>query len=198
MNCKRAGFVVMRHNNVKDFAANLLKTIQNDAEIEPALQKIDNEKIDRRTEHEARPDIRGQGVWQQGQNAFFDIRLTNVNANSQKNQSVETVLRKHEKEKKTSHNSRIMNVKHETFTPLVFSLTGSEGQEASMFHKHIAQKISAKTEENYDIALSLIKCKLSFLILRSVLICVRGSRSVSKDHVHLDDVSLTGQAAALF
>ena len=84
MNCKRAGFVVMRHNNVKDFAANLLKTIQNDAEIEPALQKIDNEKIDRRTEHEARPDIRGQGVWQQGQNAFFDIRLTNVNANSQK------------------------------------------------------------------------------------------------------------------
>ena len=57
-----------------------------------------------------------------------------------------------------------MNVKHETFTPLVFSLTGSEGQEVPMFHKHIAQKISAKTEENYDIALSLTKCKLSFLI----------------------------------
>ena len=99
MNCKRAGFVVMRHNNVRDFSANLLKATQNDAEIEPALQKIDNEKID---------SVQGmkQGqiyeVWQQGQNAFFDIGLTNVNANSQKNQSVETILRKHEKEKKTS------------------------------------------------------------------------------------------------
>ena len=30
MNCKRGGFVVMRHNNVRDFEANLLKTIQND------------------------------------------------------------------------------------------------------------------------------------------------------------------------
>ena len=67
-----------------------------------------------------------------------------------------------------------------------------------MFHKHIAQKISAKTEENYNGVLSLIRCNLSLLILRSVLICVRGSRSVSNNHVHLDNVSLTGQAAGLF
>ena len=46
MNCKRGGFVVMRHNNGREFEANLLKTIQNDVEIEPALQKIDNKRID--------------------------------------------------------------------------------------------------------------------------------------------------------
>ena len=40
----------MRHNNVRDFEANLLNTIQNDVEIEPALQKIDNERIGGRTE----------------------------------------------------------------------------------------------------------------------------------------------------
>ena len=62
-----------------------------------------------------------------------------------------------------------------------------------MFHKHIAQKISAKTEENYDRVLSLIRCKLSFLILRSLLICVRGSLSVSNDHVNLDDVYMVKQ-----
>ena len=67
-----------------------------------------------------------------------------------------------------------------------------------MFHKQIAQKISAKTEVNYDGVLSLIRCKLSFLILRSVLLCARGSRSVSNDHIHLDDVSLTSQGAGLF
>ena len=32
----------------------------------------------------------------------------------------------------------------------VLSLTGGEGPEAFMFRKDIAQKISAKAEENYD------------------------------------------------
>ena len=49
MNCKKGGFVVIRHINVRDFKANLLKTIQNDVEIEPTLQKIDNEGIDGHT-----------------------------------------------------------------------------------------------------------------------------------------------------
>ena len=88
--------------------------------------------------------MRARGVWRQGQNAFFDIRLTNVNPNSQKHQTLETILKKHEKEKKDDYNSRIMNVEHGTSTPLVFSLTGGEGPGVSMFHMHIAQKISAK------------------------------------------------------
>ena len=35
MNCKKGGFVIMRHDNVQDFEANVLKTTLNDAEIEP-------------------------------------------------------------------------------------------------------------------------------------------------------------------
>ena len=40
-----------------------------------------------------------------------------------------------------------MNMEHGTFTPLVFSLTGGEGPETSMFHKYIAQKIANKTRK---------------------------------------------------
>ena len=72
-------------------------------------------------------------------------------------------------------NSRIMNVEYETFTPLAFSLKGGEGPEISMFHKHIAQKIANKKEEKYEKVQTLIRCKLFFLILRSVLLCIRGS-----------------------
>ena len=79
-----------------------------------------------------------------------------------------------------------MNVEHGTLTPLVFSLTGGEGLGSSMFHKHIAQKIANKTEEKYEKVQTLIRCKLSFLILRSVLLCIRGSRSISKDSTVLD------------
>ena len=89
-------------------------------------------------------------------------------------------------------------MEHETFTPLVFSLTGEEGPETSTFHQHIAQKYCEKNEEKYKKVLSLIRCKLSFLILRSVLICVKVSRSVSNDNVVLDDDSLTGQTVGLF
>ena len=190
----------MRHNNVRDFEANLLKTMHNDVEIEPALQEITNEKIPGNRNDEARPDIRAWGVWRPGQNAFFDIRLTNVNenANYQKHQTFENLLKKHEKEKKWVYNNRIMNVEHGTFTPLVFPLAGGESPETSMFHKHIAQKYCQKNEEKYGKVLSLITGKLSFLILRSVLICVRGSRSVSSDNVVLNDVSLTGQTVGLF
>ena len=77
INRKRGEFVVMRRYNVKE-----LKTIQNDVQNEPALQKIPDERMDGRTEDEARPDIQARGIFRQ--NAFIDIRLKNVNADSQK------------------------------------------------------------------------------------------------------------------
>ena len=184
VNYERGGFVVMRHNNVRDFEVNLLNTIQNDVEFEPALQKIGNERIGGRTEDEVRPDIRARVVWRQGKNAFFNIGLTNVNAISKKNRTVETIFKEHGKKKTRAYKSRIMNVEHGAFTLLVFSLTGGEGPEEFIFHKNIVQKVSATTEENYDRVLSLIRCKLSFLI------CVRESRSISKISLSLTDVNI--------
>ena len=54
----------------------------NDVEVEPKLQKTDDEELNILTDNDARPDIRGRGVLRQGQNAFFDIRLSNTNARS--------------------------------------------------------------------------------------------------------------------
>ena len=76
-------------------------------------------------------------MWKQEQNAFFDISLTNTNACSQKDLPVSAILIKHEKEKKGPYNSRIMNVEHGTFTLLVFSLTGGDSPETSMFQKQL-------------------------------------------------------------
>ena len=122
----------------------------NDVEVEPKLQnKVDNEELNALTGDDARPNIEACWVWRQGQNAFFDIRLTNTNACSKKNLPVSTILKKHEKEKQRACNSRIMNVEHGTYTPLVFSLTSGEGPETSLFHEHIVQKIANKTEEKF-------------------------------------------------
>ena len=70
-----------------------------------------------------------------------------------------------------------MNIEHGTFTPLVFSVSGGMGKECSMFHKHVAERLAIKTGERYEKIISTIRCKLSFLILKLALMCVRGSRS---------------------
>ena len=62
-----------------------------------ALQEITNEEIPGNMNDEARPDIRARGVWRPGQNAIFDIRLTNVNTNSQKHETGEIIVKKQKK-----------------------------------------------------------------------------------------------------
>ena len=107
LNCKTGGFITIRHNRVKDFEAKLLTEICNDVEIEPPLQPLEGEIINGLTSVNGRPDVRARGFWREGQNAFFDARITNT---------------KHEREKKRQYNNKIMNVG--TFTPLVFSVNG--------------------------------------------------------------------------
>ena len=198
LNCKRGGYVIMRHNQIRDFEANLLKIAHNDVEIEPELQPITEEQIPGLIGDNARPDIRARSVWRDGQNAYFDVRVTNVNCESQRNMQPEKILVKHEREKKRAYNQRIMNVEHGTFTPLVFSVTGGEGPETSAFHSHLAAKIASKTEDRYEKVITLIRCKLSFLILRSALACLRGSRPfTSRGSAMVDDFSLTCDSAGL-
>ena len=43
MNCKRGGYIIMRHNDIRDFEANLLAKVCNDVEIEPGLQPVTGE-----------------------------------------------------------------------------------------------------------------------------------------------------------
>ena len=82
-----------------------------------------------------------------------------------------------------------MNIEHGTFTPLVFSLNGVMSKECSMFHKYLAQKIANKTNERYEKIIAIIRCKLSFMILRSCLMCIRGSRSY-KTITNIDDFEI--------
>ena len=76
-------------------------------------------------------------MWRAGQNAFFDVRVTNTHSPSQIHLTTESVLKRHEHEKKRNYNRRIMNIEHGTFTPLFFSVSGGMVKECLMFHKHV-------------------------------------------------------------
>ena len=183
MDCHTGGFVNARHDNIRDFEASLLSQVCNDVETEPQLQPVTTETFQLRsanTNPEARLDVRGRGFWRRGQNAFFDVRVTNTNCTSQVNSSITSILRKHEAEKKRMYNDRVMQIEQGTFTPLVFTSTGSMGPECLQYHRSLAEKLSNKTGDKYSDVMCFIRCKLSFMCVRSSLLCLRGSRRSSK------------------
>ena len=73
---------MIRHNDIRDFEAGLLSKVCSDVETKPALQPVTNETLQTGNiiGDEARLDIRARGLWRRGQNAFFDVRVTNANA----------------------------------------------------------------------------------------------------------------------
>ena len=177
LNCKTGGFITIRHNRVRDFEAQLLTEISNDVEIESPLQPLEAEIIIGLTSVNARASVGARGFWRKGQNAFFDVRITNTKSESQRHLTSEKIFTKHEREKKRQYNNRIMNVEHGTFTPLVFSVNGGMAKECLKFHKFVAEKIANKSGCRYEKFLSIIKCKLSFLILCASLMYEGGSCS---------------------
>ena len=190
LNCKKGGFITIRHNDIRDFEANLLGQVCNDVEVEPMLQPVSNEILPTSSakSDEARLDVRARGFWRNGQNAFFDVRVTNPSSESLKNTTINNVLLKNEREKKRKYNSRIMDIEQGTFTPLVFTVFGGQSIECSIFHKNLADKIANKTGQQYSKVSNFIRCKLSYLIIKSALLCLRGSRSInSKSLTNIDD-----------
>ena len=87
------------------------------------------------------------------------------------------VYKRHEDEKKRKYASRVLEVEQGTFTPLVFTTTGGMSDECQRYHSRLAELISAKKQENYTTTMSWIRTKVSFAILRTALVCLRGTRS---------------------
>ena len=74
MNCKRGGFIIMRHNNLSDFEINLLSSVCKDVESEPPLLPLEGENLPKSTikgDEARRLDIRARGFWRPAQNNFF-------------------------------------------------------------------------------------------------------------------------------
>ena len=91
------------------------------------------------TEDNARLGAKARSFFRDGQTAFFDVRITNVNAESNKDLPTEAILRKAENEKKRVYNQRVIKIEQGTFTPLVFGTNGAMAKECQIFHKHLAR-----------------------------------------------------------
>ena len=123
MVCKRGGFVIQRHNELRDLEGELLDMVCSDVEVEPGLQPVTGETLNRGANQEigARLDIHARGFWERQRSAFFDVRVCHPNAESYKDLTPKQIYRQRENEKKRLYASRVMEIEQGTFTPLVFT-----------------------------------------------------------------------------
>ena len=192
MVCRRGGFIIQRHNELRDLEAGMLNIVCHDVQVEPVLQELTGEVLTRGTNQkpDARLDVHARGFWDRQGSAFFDVRVFHPNAESYKDLTIQQLYRKHEDEKKRLYANRVLEVEQGTFTPLVFTTTGGMAVECKRFHSRLAELIAIKKGEEYSTTMSWIRSKVSFALLRSALLCLRGSRSPRRVPLNLENCDL--------
>ena len=175
LSCKKGGFVTLRHNTLRDTTAKLLSVVCHDVKVEPQLHPLTGESLEERTANhsaEARLDISARGFWTSGQKAFFDVRVFNPTAARYgKMESTKMYA-------KQFYNERIQNIEQRSFTPFVFSAMGGRGRECSAFYKRLSELLADKRKQPLTDVSNWVNRKIAFSLIKGVVMCVRGSRSI--------------------
>ena len=178
----------MRHNEIRDTFAKILHDLYYDVEFEPTLQLLQGESFIHKTtstDEHARLDIKANDLWiLMFSRYFFEVKIFNPLAKSCPKNSVEAYTY-HESLKRLEYEQRILDVKKSNFVPLVFSCMGGAGPFATCTIRQLASKLAEKKDESYSDAITFIHTKISFALLRSAVICIRGCRG-SKRPTNVD------------
>ena len=118
------------------------------------------------------------------------FRVFNPFAPSHLKQNLQKVFTANEKEKKRHYKSRVIEVEHGSFTPLVFSAYGGSSPETERFITELSVKLSTKHDQELSVVANWLRTKLSFTILRSAVLSIRGSRTVRKNEVITDPAEI--------
>jgi hypothetical protein len=193
LTCKNGGYIIMRHNSIRDTIAGMLGEVVKDVSTEPLLTPLSGEKFHRKTtttDPEARADVAARGFWSRGVKMFADVRVFNPLAPTYRSSTQKAIYRRLETEKKSKYAERIIEIEKGTFTPLVFSTLGGAGIEAERFIKQLIELHANKKKCDRSKVANLIRTKLAFCILRATILCIRGARSIKQCSYEAMDVDV--------
>ena len=182
--CSKGGLTIARHNEIWDLTASLISEVCSDVEIEPRLQPLSGEQFLHASANrnaEARLDIKARGFWGGAfKCAFFDVRVFNPRARTNAAApSTAAMYRRHEQMKRRAYGQRVRDIEMSSFTPLVFS--GAPQLEALALPLWLLSSASRcawhlpgpcptrQSWAGWDVG-------VSFALLRSAIMCLRGSR----------------------
>ena len=142
--------------------------------IEPLLAPLTGAEFPKssNTSNQARADVPARGLWINRQTVFCDIRVFNPLARCEKNEG----------EKKWEYIilsiiEQLLPVEHRSFTPLPFSCFGGVSRECSRFFSHTAERFPNRRKEPKNKIRTWKKARLNFALTRSMLLCLRGTRT---------------------
>ena len=199
MSCKNGGYVIRRHNRLRDMFAELLNQVADEVQIEPPLEPLTGERLDTGsiTAKDARLDIAARGFWQQYEMAYFDVKVFNPYAKSYMNQPLDSAFSSGESTKKRAYNNRVIRIEHGTFTPLVFSSCGGNGFETGAFVSKLTEKLAEKKDLHESVVANYIRTKVSFELVRSQVACIRGSRRLRKIRIDPGEMEMVTNSATI-
>ena len=120
---------------------------------------------------------------------FFDVRVFNPYAASNRSAHIQSAFNKHEAEKRRHYAERVREVEMSGFTPLVLATTGGMGSAATTFYRRLAVLMAERRSVGYHTHISLIRSRLAFALLRANVMCLRRARSPFPWHRGMDDAS---------
>ena len=148
-------------------------------EVEPQLQPLSGEEFEYKSankEDDARSDIKCTGFWRPLRQAFFDVKIISPMARSYSSLTTKALYNLAEKSKMREYKERIREVEHGDFNPLVFTTAGGMAPQSHLVMKRIAEKIAHKRGLHLSVVSGWLRCRLSFALLRTTLMCLRGTR----------------------
>ena len=130
-----------------------------------------------------------------GQKVFLDVRVFNPLTKCYRTRALAKVHEQHEKEKKVKYADKVIDIENASFTPLVFSCFGGMSRECSTFFSRMAEKLAEKKNLSISEATCFIRTKISFSLVKSLVLCIRGSRGIKErpSPVSDTDIVLTNQ-----
>ena len=108
------------------------------------------------------------------------------NASFYCNKDLAALYKLNENAKKSEYGERVQEVEHAVFTPLVLSTCGGKLCETTTFYKKRATDLAARRKLQYGKLLGWLRCSISFVLLRSAIMAICGSRSSSHNAAPAD------------
>ena len=182
MSCRKGGLILHRHNDLVATWGQLCGQAHTPSSVsdEPLIQSSRDVQAAGLARTEPAPELRGDiavhGFWTRGTTAIFDVRITDTDAPSNRNTAPKKVLQRQEKEKKDKYGALCI-ARRRTFTPLVFSVDGLQGEEATAASRRVAASLAAKWKRSYSEVCGYVRSRLSIALIRSASRCLRADRN---------------------
>jgi hypothetical protein len=148
--CKEGGLILHRHDDVAAEWGEMCSHVLKPSAVsdEPFIHTgRDKQKTPGPTDASIDKDLQGDigvhGFWTKQQSTIFDVRITDTDCASSRDQDPRKILAQHERDKKKKYSVACADWRRH-FTPLVFSVDGMVGVEAGAAIKRVASLLSTK------------------------------------------------------